>query len=342
MKKLLTLAIFLSVLSISGLQAQASPELSGIYQNLILGVDPARGTVTGYYREVLRPPNLPYLECSFYLFGKKQGANYAVQAWSPQDKKPKETAGELSFFSTDNQHPSVLLRLDKVDRDCTALQPKLAKGQGAFFDFEKGGAWTEVRMVAHSKSSYYQAPDPSSATRDSAKRGTVLTVLEWRSDLARVQEDQKPKGWIREGDLYPKAPSEVIAESPAPPSKLVASPTVPAQPPEVNAPPKPITASELESKGAILQGLKALNAKAFEMALQVLKNPTQRNALSATRIEMEKEFNALVSRLNQIGPSAYAEESKGIFEAFLDLQYVEQHQAVVSLRLNRVIQGIGK
>lgn len=342
MKKILSIAFSLSVFSIRSLQAQSSPELSGIYQNMILGVDPAQGVVTGYYREVFEPPNRPYLECSFYFFGKKKGANYAVQAWSPQNKKPKETAGELTFFSANNQNPSVLLRLDKVNRDCTALQPNLAKGQGAFFDFEKSGAWTEVRMVAHSKSSYYQAPELSSPTRDSAKRGTLLTMMERRSDWAQVQEDQKPKGWIRESDLYPTAPPGESSEPAPPPSKVIASPVVPAKQTDMNAPPTPKPASELESKDVLINRLKALNAQAFEMALQVLKNPTQRNALSAKKIEMEKDFNTLVSRLNNISPSAYAEESKEIFEAFLDLQYVEQAQAVVSLRLNKVIQGLGK
>jgi hypothetical protein len=285
---------------------------------------------------------LPYLKCSFYLFGKKQGGKYAIHAWSPGDKKPKVIAGELSFFPIDNNKPSVLLRLEGLDRDCTAIKPNLAKGQGVFFDIKKSGAWSEVRMAANQKSLYYQAPDDSSPTRDSAKRGTVLTVMERRSDLIQVQSNQKPKGWIREEDLFPISPFVETAE-PAPPlSKVSDKPVVLAKQADMSALPTPKPASELESKEVLIKRLKVLNAETFEMALQVLKNPTKRNAFSAKRIQMEKELNRVVLQLNNADPSAYAEESKEIFEAFLDLQYIEQAQPVVSLRLNKVIQVLGK
>lgn len=338
MKKILCIAFSLTVFSISSLSAQAGQELSGIYQHLILGVDPVQGVVTGYYRQIFEPPNLPYLECSFYLSGKKNDASYTVTAWSPQNKKPKTIAGELAFFSAENQRPSALLKLDKLSRDCTALKPNLAKGQGAYFDLEKSGAWTEVRMVA-TKSPYYQTPSQSSPTRDSAKRGTVLTVAERQSDWLQVQEDQKTKGWIKEADLYPIAPNEESAQ-PAPPAKVITPAVVPDKQAEINPMPPSKSESDLESKDVILNRLKLLNTQAFEMALQVLKNPAQRNTLSAKRTEMERDLNTLVTQLKNIAASTYARESKEIFETFLDLQYVERTQAVVSLRLNKVLQGI--
>jgi len=338
MKKLLSIAFFLAFFSLSWLQAQSSTEPSGIYQGLTLGVDSQQGVVTGYYEESFDPPNMPHVDCSFYLFGKKQGDHYAVQAWSPGDKKPAVTAGGLAFYSTGNKPPSALLKLEKLDRDCTALEPNLAKGQGAFFDLQKNGAWTEVRIVATPKSLYYQKPELSSPTRDSAKRGTVLTVAESQSGWALVQSNQKSKGWIREADLYPTSPSGESAAA-ASASPAVEKVPVPTKQADLHTLPMPKPGPELESKDALLARLRALNAQAFDMALQVLKNPTKRNALSAKRIEMEKDFNLAVSKLKNIAPSAYVEESKEIFETFLDLQFVQQAKPVVSLRLNQRIQG---
>lgn len=335
MKKILSIAFSIGFFSTGWVRAQTSPEVSGVYQELTLGVDPAQGALTGYFKEIYDPPNLPHVECSFYLYGKKEGGHYMVQAWSPEDKKSIVTKGELSFFSADNSKPSVLLRLEKLDRDCTALKPNLAKGQGAFFDLKTNGDWKEVRMVAHPKSPYYQAPDLSAPARDSAKRGAVLTVVERRSDWAQVQADQKSKGWIREADLYPTSPSGGSAE-PAP--LVVDQVSVPAKQPDRRELPTQMPAPEIESKDLLIARLKVLNAQAFEMALQVLKNPTKRNILSAKRMEMERDFNTLVSKLKHAAPSTYPEESKEIFETLLDLQYVERDQPVVSLRLNQKIQ----
>lgn len=253
MKKLLSFAFFLTVFPLHILHAQSNSTPSGLYQNLTLGVDSAQGRVTGYYKEIDEPPNQPHLECSFYLAGEKAGNKYAVQAWTPVDKK-KVVAGELSFFTNENGRPAAALKLEEnLSRDCTALKPNFTKGQGAPFDLKTGGAWTEVRVVAPSKTSYFQAPDSSSPARDSAKRGTVLTVTARRSEWLQVQADQKQKGWIQEADLYPVNPSAqplqpapVLAEKPAPPAPTPVAKSAPPVPPEL--PP----ASATEKKSEIL------------------------------------------------------------------------------------------
>lgn len=78
------------------------------------------------------------------------------------------------------------------------------------------------------------------------------------------------------------------------------------------------------------------------MALQVLKDPSDRASLADKRVGMEKELNALLSRLNQVDPAAYGLESSGIFETFLDLQYVKQDQQVLSLRLKARMRDLSK
>ncbi|MCC6272180.1 MAG: hypothetical protein IT572_01825 [Deltaproteobacteria bacterium] len=356
MKKLFLLALALGAGSADWARAQTQPNVagSGIYQKLTLGVDPSQEFVTGYYEDVYEPPNMASSECRFYLYGKKTGNQYAVTTWLPGEKKSKTSSGQLTFYTANSNYPSVLLKLDELSRDCTQLNPKLGKEEGALLDKNKGGAWTEVRIVKNPKSHYFQNPDPASPTRSPAKRGTVLAVSARQGGWAQVQADQKPKGWIPEADLYPRTPEETSAAAAAPqvetpvsaPIKAAAAPAIaaPQSAPAAAVPSTttPATQAPAESKSALLQRLKTLNAEAFALALQALKNPAGRASLAERRGGMEQELNAILSRLNQVDPSAYRKESPGLFETFLDLQYVKQDQQVVSLRLKAKMQEPGK
>lgn len=356
MKKLLLLALATGACGADLAMARAQPNhpASGVYQKLTLGVDPSQEFITGYYEDIYEPPNLASSHCRFYLYGKRTGDKYSVTAWLPGEKKSSTTSGQLTFYTANPNYPSVLLKLDKLSRDCTELNPKLAKGEGALLDKSKGGSWTEVRIVKNPKSHYFQSPDPAAPSRSSAKRGAVLTVLTWQGGWAQVQADQKPKGWIPESDLYPRTPEEssatgAIAQAEAPktaPIKEAAAPAISAKQPAANASvasaTTPTTAAPTESKPVLLQRLKTLNAEAFDMALQVLKNPAGRASFSDKRGGMEQELNVLLSHLNQVDPSAYRQESPGIFETFLDLQYVKQDQQVVSLRLKAKMREVAR
>lgn len=340
MKKLFVFIFFAALPTISTVNAQPSAEPSGIYQNLTLGVDAKQGVLTGYYKEVYEPPNLPHLECSFFIYGKKNGTYYTLEAGTPDDKKNKMIAGQLSFYSQDASKPSVLMKLEESpSRDCRALKPTLAKDQGVYFDLQKLGSWSEVRMVAHSKAPYYQSPELSAPTRDSAKRGTILTVVGRQSGWVQVQADQKPKGWIREEDLFPMD-SRAIPENPKP--FAAAKPSPAAKPVLTPAAPEPKAVAVPDTQDALIDRLLTINAQSFDMAMQVVKNPEKRKSLASQRSEKEKELNNIVSRLNVVAPLSYSETSKDIIEAFLDLQYVRQESPVVSLRLNKVIQNFGK
>ncbi|MCC7343321.1 MAG: hypothetical protein IT573_00180 [Deltaproteobacteria bacterium] len=356
MKKLLLLALAMGAYGADGAKAQAQANLpvSGIYQKLTLGVDPSQEFVTGFYEDIYEPPNLASSECRFYIYGKKSGDKYSVTAWLPGEKKSKATSGQLTFYTANPNYPSVLLKLDTLSRDCLQLNPKLTKGEGALLDKSKGGSWTEVRIVQNPKSQYFQVPDPVAPTRGSAKRGTVLTVTARQAGWAQVQSDQKPKGWIPAADLYPRTPEEapepagtVAAEAPkAVPSQKTPAPAISAkQPTPAAASASPATSSlpaSSESKSSLLKRLQSLNAEALDMALQVLKDPSDRASLADKRVGMEKELNALLSRLNQVDPAAYGLESSGIFETFLDLQYVKQDQQVLSLRLKARMRDLSK
>jgi hypothetical protein len=295
-------------------------------------VDPAQGTVSGYYREIDEPPNMARSECAFYFSGKLQGDRYAIQAWQPDDRKSKATSGQLTVFSADKGRPSALLKLKRLSRDCSALNPKLDQAEGALLDKSKNGAWIEVRVVKNSKSFYYQTPDLASPQRSSARRGSVLTVTARQSGWAQIQADQKVKGWIQEADLYPLNPEETLSET-AKPASPVAAAAPQVAPPTASAP-----APQPDSKNVFLQRLKTLDAEAFDMALRVLANPAERNALSSKRSTLEQNLNAIVEGLNEVDPSAYRSDAERIYEAFLDLQYAKQDQPVVSLRLHREIQ----
>ena len=334
MRKLFLAAFTICLHSSFWLQAQISAPLSGIYQKLTLGVDLSQGTVTGYYSDIDDPPNLPSSECSFFLSGQRQGDKYVIQAWDPGKHKTEAIPGELTIFSADKGRPSALLKLEKLSRDCSALNPKLGKAEGALLDKSQDGGWTEVRVVGNSKASYYQAPEQASPQRGSAKRGTVLLVTEGRAGWIQVQgTDQKAKGWLQNSDLYPLNPGETMAMAvkPASPVATVASPEPKAEPKAAATERRP------DSKAELLQRLNALNVQAFGLALRALADPSERKGLLSPRLSLEKELDALVADLNKIDPSAYRHESARIFEAYLDLQYVRQEQPVVSLRLRQEI-----
>ncbi|HKY63434.1 MAG TPA: SH3 domain-containing protein [bacterium] len=332
-KSLLAAALAVGFLSSAWLPAQPPSPLSGTYQKLTLGVDPSQGRVTGYYKEIDEPPNLPHSECVFYFTGQGQGDQYAIQAWEPGNDKSEATSGELTIFSAEKGRPSVQLKLEKLSRDCTALNPKLGKPEGALLDKSKAGAWTEVRVVGNPKSSYHQTPDLASPERGSAKRGTVLVVTGRQPGWAQVQAEQKSKGWIQENDLYPLSPGAPMPE----PSKTIVPAAAPKIEPKPQAKPEPpaasVSAAKPDSKAELLQRLKALNVQAFGLALRVLANPVERGNLAASGSALEQELNELVAGLNRTDPSAYRSESTRIYETYLDLQYVRQDQPVVSLRL---------
>ena len=329
MKKIFLAAFTIAVQSSAWLQAQSPSRLSGIYQNLTLGVDSSGGMVTGYYSKVDEPPNLPSSECSFYLSGKWAGDKYALQVWRPGTQK-SATTGELTIFSADKGRASALLKVEKLSRDCTALNPKLGKPEGALFDKSKDGPWTEVRIVGNSKAHYSQTPSLSSPERDSAKRGTVLLVTGRQAGWLQVQANQKPKGWIQESDLYPLSPDEAMPER----AELQAEPKPPSLPePKAIPSPKPIS----DSKADLLRRLKTLDTQAFALALRVLVNPSERNAIASSRLVLESELNAVVESLDKADPTAYRSEASRIYDTYLDLQFARQEQAVVSLRLRQQI-----
>jgi hypothetical protein len=343
MKKSFLMALALCLHSNAWLQAQPTAPLSGTYRHLSLGADPAQGLFTGYYSQIDDPPNLPSSECVFYFSGKLQGDKYAIQAWQPGDRKSDVTPGQLSVFSTDKSQPSLLLKLERLSRDCTALNPKLGQAEGALLDKTKNGGWTEVRVVGNSKSRYYQTPSLSSPERGSARRGTVLLVTGRQPGWAQVEADRKPKGWIQESDFYPLNPGETMPEpvkvSPplAAPAPAKALPPVAMSAPAKIPPPAavPTPKTEAPSKTDLLRHLKTLDTQAFSMALRVLANPAERNSLASSRLALEQELNTLVNELNKIDASAYRSESPKIYEAYLDLQYVRQDQPIVSLRLRQ-------
>jgi len=345
MKKTLLFTCSAILYCAAATQTQAAASASGIYQQLILGIDPANGAVTGYYSEIDEPPNRPRSECSFFLSGKSQGDHYAIQAWQPGKAKSGATGGELQIFSGGKDGSSVRLKLDKLSRDCTALNPKLGKAEGALLDKNKDGAWTEVRMVGNSKSSYYQSPDIASPERGSARKGSVLTVTGRQRDWAQVQANQKPRGWVQESDFYPTSPDAAMPKS-AKPSKPVAAaapkpevttkPT-PAQEPKIESAAAPANRVKVDIKAGVLQRLKTLNSQAFDLARRVVANPAERSTLAVTASLLEKDLNAAVESLNQADPALYRGESMRIYETYLDLQFVRQPQAVVSLRLRQEI-----
>lgn len=211
MKKFLMLAFFPVLLFTDKLWAQSSiSELSGFYQELDLGVDATGGIVTGYYRngsELGPSDDEPQITCTFFLYGKKSGDKYAVQVWRPKASNPVMISGELSFLppKKEKSKPSVRLQLSQMPSGCSDVNPSLSKPEGSHLGMEKAGDWIEVRMVKVQKAPFYESPDPSAHKKSEMTRGDVFEVLEKKPGWVRTNYERE-KGWIKEGDIFPKEP----------------------------------------------------------------------------------------------------------------------------------------
>jgi hypothetical protein len=216
MKKLCTL-IFVSMLCFSGrLWAQgqgAAPERSGYYQVLRLGVDAAHGVITGYFKDGAGDDSAeiqPQYTCAFYLYGKKNGDRYEIQAWRLKDQSPVMIPGELSFLAPkkEKSKPSIRLKLSQLPGNCGLVDPDLGKASGAEYRLEKAGDWSGVRVVKAKKTYFYENPDPATIKKSYMSRGNILEVLDQKPGWVLADFETKDRGWVKEEDLFPAEPGK--------------------------------------------------------------------------------------------------------------------------------------
>ncbi|MFO1518243.1 MAG: hypothetical protein U1F57_01040 [bacterium] len=213
--------LFLVGFSASG--ARAAQEISGVYDNLIVGVDPQTQTVTGHYENATgwdEKSNAPRFSCIFYLSGKKEGDHYRVKTWFPGYKKEEVARfgdlieGTLQFGEQDKK-TTVTLKLQGEHGGCWNVDPQLKEKEGETFFPVVTGTWKEIRIVSAPKAYFYEKPDLATKQRPYLVKGNAFRVYEkkpgwvlgdYQNTEAEKGKSPITKGWIQESDLYSPTP----------------------------------------------------------------------------------------------------------------------------------------
>lgn len=192
------------------LAAGNNPATSGVYAELLVGVDPQTQTVTGYYQNGTgsnADHSGPQFSCVFYLVGKKTGESYAVQTWFPGDPKLKKLiGGELRWTAGEGKNPALLLKLKELPGGCGMVDPDLASPQGEQMLLDTPGQWREVRVVAAKRAHFFENPEAIAPRKSYVVQGDGLRVWEQRPGWVQADFEGKNKGWVKEEDLYPNQP----------------------------------------------------------------------------------------------------------------------------------------
>jgi len=176
--------------------------VSGAYGSLTLGVEPASGVVTGYFREALvgnGSERAPQFVCAFALLGAPAGADaYDVAAWSPGD-------GEVFVGSLGVERDTVSLSFEDWPGGCAAVL-----GGEAIYDFrlERRGDWTAVRVLA-AKAQFHDGP-AGRALKPYVVPGDPVRVYATRDGWvdAAFAGGRGSRGWLAETALFPAEPPE--------------------------------------------------------------------------------------------------------------------------------------
>lgn len=92
---------------------------------------------------------------------------------------------------------------------------------------------------------------------------------------------------------------------------------------------------------AITEEILQLRERAYELALRVLDDATQRATLGTEARTLQARLRELRAELQSKDPKSAAEYKLPLSEAWLDLSYVEQDTHAVSLRLGREVRQRG-
>ncbi len=130
--RLLVMVIFL-LFHVVVVQAQV---VSGDYDSLLIGVDPAGGTITGYYANFTgldESTGKPLFNCIFFLKGSMKGPPpYTIDTWFPADKTRKDLiTGSLTPVESDGA-AALKIKLPKEHGGCWNVE-HFADDDGASF-----------------------------------------------------------------------------------------------------------------------------------------------------------------------------------------------------------------
>lgn len=171
---------------------------SGIYKNLLIGIDTQTGVITGAYHDERSPTISPSFSCIFALKGNKK--ERIINVGFPGEKKL--ALGEIKFQEMLGKKV-VFLKLDEQQPGC--LQTTSFNFlQGDTLELTKSKPWISVMIVVAKKATFYNAPNTRKKRRDYVVYSDCVGILEIVNDWVKVEyvsENRSLIGWLRLKDL---------------------------------------------------------------------------------------------------------------------------------------------
>ncbi|MBF0526001.1 MAG: hypothetical protein HQK56_13000 [Deltaproteobacteria bacterium] len=202
--RLIVLVLFF-LLNVGQLQAQVS---SGDYEGLLIGINPADGTITGYYENYTgldQASGQPLFSCIFYLRGSMKGAGpYKIETWFPDDKtRANLITGRLTPAPAGGA-VSLRIKLEQEHGGCWNVQHFAEEG-GAAFSLNVPGKWLAIRVVSAQKAHFYAEPVDGKKRKAYVVRGNPIRIYESKPGWVHAEytaEGKNTSGWIKEIDLF--------------------------------------------------------------------------------------------------------------------------------------------
>ncbi|HXU99669.1 MAG TPA: hypothetical protein VG166_04150 [Caulobacteraceae bacterium] len=194
-------AIFAALALFAPARAEQGGLAGGVWgEGLILGVDPATRTVSGYYSSETGGGQF---SCIFYLTGKLAGARAAITTWFPQTPTDEVIKGELARQAGG----TIRVRLASEHGGCWNVQPFADKDRPAEFTLETARPWTSVAVVKSKKAYFFATPTSATHRKGYVVQGDGLGVRAERPGWLAVDfvdpDGKAASGWIRRSDVYP-------------------------------------------------------------------------------------------------------------------------------------------
>ena len=199
--RLMAAFLVLATPALASPQSAGAPDadiVSGDYDTLLIGVDPATRTVTGYFQD---STGAGQFSCTFYLTGKLHGRETPIRTWFP------ETPADVITGALVREGPGKFkVALSEDHGGCWNVRHFADKDQPAEFDLETAHPWISIAVVKSNKAWFYDTPHSATHRKAYMVQGDGVGVRAIRGEWLLVDfvSGAKPvSGWIRKSDVYP-------------------------------------------------------------------------------------------------------------------------------------------
>jgi hypothetical protein len=182
---------------------------SGVYDSLLLALDPSDGTLTAAVQADWvgnGTEKAPQFSCHFALRGAAtEPGQYSISAWLPGDRIAEDRLALKGALAVKNG--SVTVTLERQPGGCQYLM------SDSSFDADLVAThpWRAVQIVKAQRAYFYATPSDTTRQKSFVVRGDALGIVATQSDWAEVEyvkDDRVTHGWIRAGDLFPDHPDQ--------------------------------------------------------------------------------------------------------------------------------------